>query len=355
MAGKKVVYLLGAGASAQALPVVSEFSAALQAHAHWVHGHRLNTSKYCDYLNSLAGTITPFGTVDTYARGLYIQGGREKELNELKLHLSLFFLLEQWHAVKNSPELKYTKQFDIDPRYMGWLALMMEKNGKMRAGVNVLSWNYDLQLQYAMSRFMGEKTVIDAQHNEHWFNYPSLEGRPVKQGALPFLVQLNGLAGYLASDANAHWMAIDARAEDVHSRIREWVEPGGGMLIPDSHLSSTVKDSFTFAWEESRIAKDGLAYAKRMISYADVLVVIGYSFPLFNREVDKMLLDAFADPQGRGRLSQESYVTRRLVIQNSNADAGEEFLEAFNWRGLGYPSVQHVKKVQSFHVPYELF
>jgi hypothetical protein len=237
---------------------------------------------------------------------------------------------------------------------MGWLALMMEQNGRLREGVNVLSWNYDLQLQKAMSRYMDPSNLETAQRNDHWFNHPPLSDARPDPAGLPFLVQLNGLAGYLAVEKLDLWLATDTRLTDVRSRIKAWLEPDGGYLHGEHELYPAIDHAFTFAWEGGPVAHKGQDHAVELMRKAEVLIAIGYSFPLFNREVDKKLLDAFVGPIEMG-LSPTPPHHKRVIIQNSNDDAGEEFFEAFNWGRDGYPAVQHVKKVQAFHVPHELF
>ena len=58
------------------------------------------------------------------------------------------------------------------------------------------------------------------------------------------------------------------------------------------------KNSIYFAWNEDEVTKKAREYAKQIISETDILVVIGYSFPYFNRDVDRSIFKAL---EGRGR------------------------------------------------------
>ena len=97
--GHKVVFWLGAGASHNALPIVNEMPVAFLGQAQHIDEQMFNRGladfkRYTAYLKKMADWSWRYGSIDTYARSLFLLK-REKELAELKLHLSMFFMLSQ--------------------------------------------------------------------------------------------------------------------------------------------------------------------------------------------------------------------------------------------------------------------
>lgn len=352
---KAVLYWLGAGASAQALPIVKDMSAALLAHAFWLKNHHRPPKGYFDYMVQLSEAIKPYGTVDTYARSLFLQGRRERELNELKLHLSYFFMIEQLYSEKKLAEPQYEREQAIDTRYMGWLALLLQERSVLRSGVNVISWNYDVQVQHALTKYLPDADIGGVYESDTWAIYPDLRppGRPKEH--LPFLVHLNGKAG-LVDDRGVHRLLIkDIGKQDTKTILERWFLLYEGRERNEVPLQEQMKHTFCFAWEKSPVAKDAMHYAKKLMNAADVLVVIGYSFPLFNREVDYDLLHAFIQPEVALGLPEGSRHPKRIVIQNPSL-TGESFKRMFEMTAGGYtPDVESIPDAMSFHVPAELF
>jgi hypothetical protein len=100
---RKVAYLLGAGASAQRLPVIASMSAVILEQIEWLKnelpseisalvGARpdLNSQleKYLKSLNDIAVESVKYVSVDTYARWL----NNDWKLSEVKATLSTFVL-----------------------------------------------------------------------------------------------------------------------------------------------------------------------------------------------------------------------------------------------------------------------
>lgn len=356
MARKKILYWLGAGASAQALPIVSEMPAAFHNHVAWVANMIGPQVEYETYLKQLARDIVPYGTVDTYARALFLQGNNTDRLDELKLHLSYYFMIEQLHEEKLQLDLKFEKRFAIDPRYMGWLALLFKDMWRLREDVNIVSWNYDLQVQHALTKYITSSKIQDVFINSNWSIYPDLRPTGRVEDKRPFLVHLNGMAGLVEEQGNQKFLAHDLTAQETSTVLNRWFSIYNNRGRHRRAIPEQMRDAFTFAWEDSGIAKDARHYAKQLMNRAEVLVVIGYSFPLFNREVDKELIDAFNQPLERLSRPEGEAHRKRVVIQNPSPGADEDFLQAFEWsRSVIYPSVTQVSGTSAFHVPSEMF
>jgi hypothetical protein len=273
---------------------------------------------------------------------LFLLGNKTAELASLKLHLSMFFLFEPFIAgvPDQRPGMqKYTTTYTIDPRYMGWLAVLLNDGLEMNRRVRVLSWNYDYQVEYALARYC-EAGATDQMH-ERYKIHPSVDGTAINKRDF-FLTHLNGIAGQ------------EMRGAEINPwyRIHVGLFPGaatGVFKLYDSSdplgvsFRSGFQERMTFAWEENEVAKQAIEQAEQALRAADVLVVIGYSFPAFNRLVDRRLLTAF--DQGPTR--------KRLVLQNPSANR-EDFLNLFEV-DLDRISITTDTNLNQFHLPSELF
>jgi hypothetical protein len=348
--GVQIVYWLGAGASAKALPVVSEMPEALRTQcrriAHVADGginYPDALRRYDAKLHNLAELSIAYGSLDTYARSLYLLEKREL-LADLKLHLSLFFYLETLILPGNQPQYigytGYNKGYDVDPRYMGWFALLLNDGLKMNARVKVISWNYDCQVELALARYCDAGGV--AQMHDKYSIHPTTGDEQI--GAQNFfLTHLNGiagqekrgdkyypwynsLAGFYPDKLNAAFALYDVEGS-------KWTTMQQGFI-----------DRMTFAWEKNETAGTAIDLAEAALRSADVLVVIGYSFPAFNRLIDDCLLGVF---------SRSGTTIRKLVIQHPTMQ--EEHIK--NMFDLDWDNIKLVMDANcdQFHLPNELF
>lgn len=302
--GKHVVYWIGAGASAQALPVVNEMPAAFRSQQVWVRNlmkDRLEAYFFKDYVEKLyayALLCERFGTIDTYARSLFILKKRE-ELSELKLHLALFFLLEQ--AVERrsyqrvqvpAPDI-YEKKEQIDTRYMTWLAQLLDSEGLIKPCVQVLSWNYDLQLEHAVGVYRGLEDLSEVHDTAAFWFYPDPEQLDMGGFTRPAVIHLNGIAGQAMGSRGARALYRGLVAADPEAYILDLFKHYAEVRKGNARALRAMDRTFCFAWEENSITEKGVSFACDAMERADVLVIIGYSFPAFNRTIDMRLMHAF--------------------------------------------------------------
>lgn len=351
--GKRVVYWIGAGASAQALPVVNEMAAAIAAQRSWMseiiglHPERRIYERYWKYLWKLIHDYTPYGTVDTYARSLFVQG-RTEELAELKLHLTLFFLLEQINMARSRSNSNdgfppYVKSASIDPRYMGLLALLVKENKGITNRVNFISWNYDVQVEMALARYWQLRAVSDVHSQRSGLIYPSGSLDP-PVGSLPLLVHLNGVAGLSVLNKTSRFYYANMLNTPVKIVIESLFDGYGGSGAMYTELCQSMTESFTFAWENKTVGNTAIALAKKIMDSADILVIVGYSFPSFNRMVDRDLFHSFVQ-----RYAERKYV----VVQNPDMQV-ETFQKMMGIDGHT-PNVHMERGLSQFHVPYDFF
>ena len=157
-----ITYLLGAGASADCIPIVSKFiktyesiiNIELLKGGNPFKGYTGLRDNFRDNFSSYFSTIKPHPTIDIYAKKLFLKKDY-RCLNQLKKWLIVFFNL-----------LQYSRP--IDERYTKFFAsiLTTKENNNVPGDINILTWNYDMQLELAFSDFVSEeRQSIDNIHN----------------------------------------------------------------------------------------------------------------------------------------------------------------------------------------------
>lgn len=364
--GSKVVYWVGAGASFQSLPIVSEMPAAFRDQGDQLeHGFTLPLKKelsdnglkrYRAYLEKMARWSKQFGSIDTYARALFLLGKkRERELAELKLHIALYFLLAQvlpreWHH----PVLEYKRHFQkperVDTRYMALLALLMNEHGGLSDRVNIISWNYDLQLEYAMMWFREHESMNAIHTDPNIRIFPSLFGTNSTYAVPPSIIRLNGVAGHarLKGEVKALYADVKNPRKGVGPFIEALFDDYKDVANEGSEMLTSMVDTLNFAWEPNETSRMAIELSKRVMQEAETLVIIGYSFPSFNRKVDRELFNAFANRHGR---------SRRVVLQNGS-QSPDTFTKMMGIDQRGDPNpltVECEENLAQFHVPPTFF
>ncbi|MBA2610525.1 MAG: hypothetical protein H0U95_01045 [Bacteroidetes bacterium] len=87
---------------------------------------------------------------------------------------------------------------------------------------------------------------------------------------------------------------------------------------------------FTFAWENDSISQGAISCAENILKETNILVIIGYSFPTFNDDIDKRLF----------KLLKESTNFKKIYFQDPNAN--KEFL--FTRFGIPEEKIKIVEK-----------
>ena len=322
-----LVYYFGAGASAKTLPVVSDTPKRMKELA-----DDLGTGNYdldqqntdalrnlCNEINRLANLATSYPSIDILARRYYLQRQSE-DLRLLKATLSAFFVLEQ-------------SRKPADPRYGDFLAYMVDRdtfdNLSMPSDVRVITWNYDGQFEKSFAAFFkdidqkrGAGTMLQVvpatgTTNEYYDDIFSI-------------YKLNGAAGIRERpDQLTHY--DDAFVQDRASMF------GAIHLTLGFYQNVTRGDDepyLQFAWEDDKRRVEILERIEGF-SPVDAVVVIGYSFPLFNRDLDRVVFEKLGPKEVFLQVAGDDAVKDRLV-------------------GLGVKSdiIRIVGDQNQFHIPY---
>ncbi|MBK9419562.1 MAG: hypothetical protein IPN44_00750 [Flavobacteriales bacterium] len=354
--GKKVVYWLGAGASYQALPIVGEMPLAFRSQWRWlvnVYPAAEGTewlARYRQQMDFYASVAERYGTIDTYARSLFLLK-KDEELADLKLHLAMYFLLEQAvekkdYTISAKEGVAYSKPDQIDKRYMTWLAQVLDNDGMMSKRINILSWNYDLQIEHAIGLYHGLTNLSELHSKNRFTIYPDSTKPDGLTTSVPDLIHLNGIAGHAVIDGTSRALYSSLLLGDSELYIKRLFELYDGYDSQDQWMLRAMQRTFNFAWEESPMALTGIGLAHKCLELADVLVIIGYSFPAFNRSIDIKLMKAFMSP---GMHSPH----KRIYLQSPSIT--EEWfghLFSINNKMVG---LKADSTVDQFYLPPELF
>lgn len=334
---EKFLYYFGAGARVNCLPLarsvnhpddsnfISGLSYSLQNFSLTDLGKALKVPYTTEWLrpiaqrfHSLGSKGIEFGDVDTYAKYLHLTKPGGVELKEVKRTLADYLAIKQI-ALKAR-----------DYRYLPWLVSLMDEM-KFPDNVKILSWNYDFQIQLAFEQI---SELEDISYSENTFSHkssllkylPSLDPTFSDYSSVS-LIHLNGIAGYV----HGSHLGLESAFQKDKKSITDVLS------LIDSHPDKTL---IHFAWEKSKYHTELLEHIRNMIQDTTILVVIGYSFPFFNRDIDKVVFDVL----------KASNLVKKVYYQDPVLN-GTHLKSQF---GIDTNvEIEHIKRLDNFHVPFE--
>jgi hypothetical protein len=348
---EKILYYLGAGASAKALPLarsiwddedlgVTPASPKLRGLAFDLkdyHGdvrllsipaHDTGYSELEDFIadlgkrcNDLAEQAEKFGDVDTYAKYLHLINPAGSEFKLLKQTLSQYFAIKQ------------TVLDARDPRYLPWLVGIMNRR-TFPENVKVLSWNYDFQVELAALHFDSQGGE-DVEHKPSGFThspslfsyYPNLDPTFNDFEHLS-LIHLNGIAGFGTVNGQQAGSVFQQRNSRAKGTTLSFVS------------KRELHNHLHFAWESSGYHGQLMDNVNRLVNGTTIMVVIGYSFPFFNRDVDKKVFEQLI----------QAGTLKKIYYQDPSLD-GKQLREQFAFGDKVV--IKHIRQVDNFHIPFE--
>ncbi|MES0491251.1 MAG: hypothetical protein ABUK01_14750 [Leptospirales bacterium] len=308
-------YLLGAGASCNALPLVSNMGEKLRFFIAWFKdlyavqqplsgkpgiSRQLNDIEK-EFITSLKWLEKECGnntSIDTYAKKLYHQGDFDR-YNRLKATLSCYFMIEQ-------------ARLRVDQRYDNFFASILENesgSAKLPPDINIISWNYDSQLERSYSSFLKDaaENILGEQISVSMQLIPRKDEKMEIDRDKFSIVKINGSAeAHSINNSDFHdydkFPYFKEVNQEVIDKVMEWYNQY--INRKDKPISTLIH----FAWETDdpypRKMKDQLL---KVTGKTTTLIVIGYSFPFFNRGIDKLYLENMKN-------------LRRVYIQVPEAD-----------------------------------
>lgn len=350
----KITYLLGAGASYNSVPIWAQQAETMQQIAGNILSQinppedstipdeygLLNDEILIDFFNKMlefSNKAVEFGSIDIYARRLSLLK-RYSELNDLKFCLSIYFDLWELFSFKNykigNTQLNFSQ---IDKRYYSLLSILLEpKNDftpKIPDNVKFCTWNYDLQLELAFSSFLKTSTNNLKTINEHIpfsdpINTYNFNGEKIDN----IVYHFNGHRGIFISDQKAHENIDGSHKDDFWKYLKRL--KSNFVHFRDISYTSCIK----YSWEEDEIQKEKW---KNIFRNTDILIVIGYSFPAFNRRIDTELFRS---------LSPNIY---QIVYQDPNASINMIKILNQNLKEENIKILDNSTDLKNFYIPNE--
>ena len=336
----KVTYLFGAGASKFAVPMVNEIPERLRNFRNALEQINVGdlTSKQNEgkvslikeiekILNAIERTeYTENGpkyfpiqaSIDTYAKKLFIRQDFEA-LDRLKAVMCVFFYFEQ--SVR-----------DVDIRYDSFFASII--NGfahNLPKSINIISWNYDSQFELAYSKFSNDFRI---QNNMSMLNLMTKLTRENRDNVDErfSIFKINGTAAF-HDHMNKLYPILRPEDEKIKPAIHaiEWY-----------HVWANEKryfPSLSFAWEGRQETNKLLELCKVACQNTTSIVIIGYSIPFFNRDIDRKIIEAMPN-------------LKKVYFQSPEAEALKERFLAF--KEMDQASLISKTNTDQFFLPNEL-
>lgn len=285
---KELTYILGAGASFQSMPTVKSFPGRFSAFVDFLKSQkRAHPGIYESAYEKAKKALAAFKThqsFDTYFKKLF-HIGLLQTIIEVKKILNLYFIWEHLSDLQNDSEIfvgdyVFGKQSTIDKRYDALIAgLLKPTSGKSDpyCPVNFITWNYDMNLLMSLKNyFLPQGTFKD------FLNQCNKEDNIWQIGNNISVINMNGYfySTFFASEIEL--VPGKRKTQEIlYNKLKDNYF---------SNESDSDAELIKFAWESSSDLKmtelPCVKKAIEKISSSDNVVLIGYTFPLYNRLID---------------------------------------------------------------------
>ena len=304
-----VTYYIGAGASAgkrsndgwitEGLPVVNEITERLSNYL-----QRIRQAKFYDgerdwnaphfglvgkaawenakrrleiSLERLYEACKQNATIDTYAKKLVLQG-KDAEFEHLERMLTWYFMIEQ-------------AMCEPDSRYDTFLANIIEDLNRFPSHIKVLSWNYDSQFEIAYDEYRSGRLLnIGSKQSKNYQEYDILKinGSATFKGTEPIPAYRRSLKKQIQKQHNPN--DVGYFSDTIESILPDIVYLYN-MFVGEINPTTKNTTNLSFAFDYNEPSDVLYRRADEIIQATEVLVIIGYTFPYFNRKIDRKLLD----------------------------------------------------------------
>lgn len=363
----KITYLLGAGASYYACPILEKQAEMMirvanneigRLHLYCRDGsentrlpnytsiidlnqHNENEYKILFYMGYFGEKAKEYGTIDTYARKLFLNN-ENIEYRLLKMSVSVFFDL--WENFYHKHFFVFEENYfnKIDNRYKSLFSVLLDNNnGKISLNndFKFITWNYDLQLEEAFRLFLGDNNSIK---DFDFINSNYLKFKKDINSTNNDIFHLNGHRGFFR--------------EVLQNSEKEFsLNYAGNLDDYWKYLTNLYQATFTgnakfdnyinYAWEHN-LNDAFFQQISKILSETDVLVIIGYSFPAFNRKIDQFMLSKLNKNKVKKIIYQDPNAEEQLI--SNLFEYPQDFrkkIEIFN----------SDKSLKQFHLPNDYF
>ena len=319
----QITYLFGAGASYDALPIVYEIPYEMYRVSDSIRDLNFNNAKLelkniksdkesinllSEKIRELADETRRHASIDTYAKKLFIKQEYSK-LNELKILLSICFSYIQITGVQREDKERKTI-YNKEKRYDSFFASILTNSASdLPKHVRILSWNYDQQFEYAYKDYLNPNIEFRDLGNHLRFLTKGLKFYASEYPINDFcIIKLNGSTGFFEGGYGTgqhYFTELTDRYEPLLdfyiNKYKEVLKRNNEPNTRDE-MGNKIQDGLpllSFAWENEKKISSGsdgkylsiIDQAKERTLKTSILVVIGYSFPYFNREIDQDIIN----------------------------------------------------------------
>ncbi len=339
-----LTYILGAGASFQSIPVVDTFAGRFDEFIQSVDGFANNYKsdvknqgllyRLKDLSKTLLKEFQEHQSFDTFFKKLF----HIEDYTTIRLYkkiLNLYFIWEHTSSsivIQNKINVAhFFKQASIDKRYdalIGGLLQPIRREKKLFCKTNFITWNYDLNLLSSIKNYFFPEMAfgqlidkLDYSKNE-WIINDQIT-----------ILNMNGI--FYSSEFDQFSKLPRSNSYNLfENKLKE--------NYFDDNFKDDDAESIRFAWE-LKDSTDIINCASKLISQSKNIVIIGYTFPLYNRIIDSKYLT-------HTTLSKQS-----VIIQDPNAnELTSDFYEYFGRENL-INKIKIKTGCNSFHVPKDIF
>jgi len=266
-------------------------------------------------IDQLIKGIQEHATIDTYARKLYLTG-RACEFKKLKSVLCAFFV---WAQLVYKP----------DGRYDTFLANVLEEGNLMLPkDISIVSWNYDSQIENAYKAYNHNSKLPLFEKN--------IQGEWPQQPNHGVIIKINGSATF-EDKSTIQYIKDDEKNMPAALQIIEFYHDS---QVDTSGIGLDFKTHLSFAWEKSTNNEKIKSTLTQTTNDTEIVVVIGYSFPFFNRVTDRAIFSGMPN-------------LKKVYVQDINPDAVIQAIHAV------LPSdrivnIEPIKNCGQFYLPVKL-
>jgi hypothetical protein len=362
----KITYLLGAGASYNACPIlekqaemmievakreINRLKIMMEREGVWksydfidkkhFRISEVNEYKILWYIGHFGEKAKEFGTIDTYARKLYLNKERE-EYRLLKMSVSVFFDLWEnfyYNQFWKDDEIYFNK---VENRYKSLFSVLLnniQDKIKLNDEFKFITWNYDLQLEQTFQMFIGDDNFYNLNSLDEQFVFKEVQDEEIINNVF----HLNGHRGFfrdntIKNDDQEFILNTSIHLDKYWSKL-DWLYDS--TLRGNANFDGYIK----YAWEHN-LNDPFFTKIEKVIRETDVLIIIGYSFPAFNRKIDQFLFNILHPNKIKKIIYQDPNGNKDLILNLfKNPDNFNNKIEILN----------DEKSLKQFYLPNEYF
>lgn len=293
-----VTYLIGAGASYPYVPLIkgmpdelNDFHLFLKSNRSYVDldvfRHETGTNvdiveieeEILSFCREMDLELRRHSTVDTYAKKLRIQAGNGDDIS-----LTKYYKLK---ALLSGCFTRIQLLNQVENRYDTFLASILDTASyEFPHNLNILSWNYDFQFEKAFAEYSTKKDLKSLQIEMNVIPRDA-NNRTLSNNKFGIL-KINGTAGYY-NKRNRQYVTLanDLSKFDKVTFLKDFYLN----YFFQVHKRDEGDSLLWFAWEKGWHDFDVDSVIEEATKDTNVFVVIGYSFPFFNRVMDRAIFN----------------------------------------------------------------